>query len=125
MLCHVYHHAFHNDFHTARDMLLMSHLQESVHGADVGTQILYNRAVVQLGLSAFLPPAEHELPPPPEGEGDNPVEAGDDEVPHLPLESQWATARFDLLSVMGRSRERNVRTWTMQLLQRYRFVIGE
>lgn len=53
MLCHVYHHALHNDFHRARDMLLMSHLQETVHGADVVTQILYNRAVVQIGLSAF------------------------------------------------------------------------
>lgn len=53
MLCHVYHHALHNDYHTARDMFLMSHLQESVHAADVVTQILYNRTVVQIGLCAF------------------------------------------------------------------------
>ncbi|KII92289.1 hypothetical protein PLICRDRAFT_133788 [Plicaturopsis crispa FD-325 SS-3] len=53
MLSHIYHHALHNDFHTARDMMLMSHLQESVHSADVATQILYNRTVVQLGLCAF------------------------------------------------------------------------
>ncbi|KIL68985.1 hypothetical protein M378DRAFT_8398 [Amanita muscaria Koide BX008] len=53
MLCHVYHYALHNDYYTARDMLLMSHLQESIHSADVTTQILYNRTVVQLGLSAF------------------------------------------------------------------------
>lgn len=53
MLSHVYHYALHNDFHTARDMLLMSHLQESIHSADVATQILYNRTVVQLGLCAF------------------------------------------------------------------------
>ncbi|KAH8117064.1 eukaryotic translation initiation factor 3 subunit 8 [Phellopilus nigrolimitatus] len=53
MLSHVYHYALHNDFHRARDMLLMSHLQESVHVADVATQILYNRTVVQIGLCAF------------------------------------------------------------------------
>ncbi|KAF5389343.1 hypothetical protein D9757_004368 [Collybiopsis confluens] len=53
MLSHIYHYALLNDFYTARDMLLMSHLQESIHSADVATQILYNRAVVQLGLCAF------------------------------------------------------------------------
>ncbi|KAF8210123.1 eukaryotic translation initiation factor 3 subunit 8 N-terminus-domain-containing protein [Mycena galopus ATCC 62051] len=53
MLSHIFHHALQNDFHTARDMLLMSHLQESIHSADVATQILYNRTVVQLGLCAF------------------------------------------------------------------------
>ena len=53
MLSHIYHHALQNDFWTARDMLLMSHLQETIYSADVATQILYNRSVVQLGLCAF------------------------------------------------------------------------
>ena len=34
-------------------MLLMSHLQENIHVADVSTQILYNRTLVQVGLCAF------------------------------------------------------------------------
>ncbi|KAF8324477.1 eukaryotic translation initiation factor 3 subunit 8 N-terminus-domain-containing protein [Cantharellus anzutake] len=53
MLCHVYFHALHNRFHTGRDLLLMSHLPETIHNADVMTQIMFNRAVVQLGLCAF------------------------------------------------------------------------
>ncbi|BGP40661.1 Translation initiation factor 3 subunit c [Rhodotorula kratochvilovae] len=53
MLTHIYHYALHDDYFTARDMLLMSHLQDTVGNADVQTQILYNRTVVQVGLCAF------------------------------------------------------------------------
>ena len=53
MLSHIYHYALHDDYFTARDMLLMSHLQDTVGNADVDTQILYNRTVVQVGLCAF------------------------------------------------------------------------
>lgn len=53
LLCHVFHHALHGDFHRARDMMLMSHVQHAISGTDTDTQIMYNRAIAQLGLSAF------------------------------------------------------------------------
>lgn len=49
----MYYHALHDRYYQARDLLLMSHLQESISHADVSTQVLYNRALVQIGLSAF------------------------------------------------------------------------
>jgi translation initiation factor 3 subunit C len=53
MLYHIYNYALQNQFHRARDMLLTSHLQETIYQADIGTQICYNRAMVQLGMCAF------------------------------------------------------------------------
>lgn len=53
ILCHIYHHALHDNWFQARDLMLMSHLQHTIPQADVQTQILYNRALVQIGLCAF------------------------------------------------------------------------
>ncbi|OAA61906.1 eukaryotic translation initiation factor 3 subunit [Niveomyces insectorum RCEF 264] len=53
MLCEIYFLALHNDYYRARDMMLMSHLQETIGSFDVHSQILYNRTLVQVGLCAF------------------------------------------------------------------------
>ena len=53
MLCHVYHHALNKRYYDARDLMLMSHLQETIHQTDIPTQILYNRALAQIGICAF------------------------------------------------------------------------
>jgi translation initiation factor 3 subunit C len=53
VLCQIFNLALHDKWYQARDLMLMSHLQESIHFADVETQLLYNRTLVQLGLCAF------------------------------------------------------------------------
>ena len=52
-LCQVYFNALNDQYFVARDMLLMSHLQETIGNFDISTQILYNRTLVQVGLCAF------------------------------------------------------------------------
>jgi translation initiation factor 3 subunit C len=53
LLCSVFYHALHDRYYRARDLFLISHIQDTIDKADTKTQILYNRALVTMGLSAF------------------------------------------------------------------------
>ncbi|KAF5099322.1 hypothetical protein D0Z03_001045 [Geotrichum reessii] len=53
ILYNTFHYALNNQYYKARDLLLMSHLQSTIHTAEAPVQILFNRALVQIGLCAF------------------------------------------------------------------------
>lgn len=53
LLCYVYYLAVNNQFTAAKELFLESKLYQNIPQADASIQILYNRALVQLGLGAF------------------------------------------------------------------------
>lgn len=53
LLYHIYWLAIHENYHKARDLMLHSHIQETLSSLDIPTQILYNRTLVQVGMAAF------------------------------------------------------------------------
>jgi translation initiation factor 3 subunit C len=53
VLYQIYHLALHDHWYEAHDLLLMSHMQQAIDNANIETRIIYNRALVQLGLCAF------------------------------------------------------------------------
>ncbi|KAI0312167.1 hypothetical protein OF83DRAFT_683401 [Amylostereum chailletii] len=70
----------------------------------------------KLGLSAFLPPPERTVYP----------SAIGDTARTLPLVSEWKDVDFSLYGVFAYGRKPfNLREWTLRVLDRYRFVLGE
>lgn len=53
LLFSVYNHSLHDRYYIARDLFLMSHIQDNIDKVEASTQILYNRTLVTLGLCAF------------------------------------------------------------------------
>ncbi|KAL9644387.1 hypothetical protein ABK040_013616 [Willaertia magna] len=53
ILMHIYHHAVYGRFFEARNFLVTSKLQDTIHHFEVPIQILFNRAIAQIGVCAF------------------------------------------------------------------------
>lgn len=53
LLCKTYYFAVNNKYAEARELFLNSQIYANIASADSATQVLYNRALVQLGLGAF------------------------------------------------------------------------
>jgi len=53
MLYSIYYYAVNNNYEKAKDLFFASQLYKSINSAESSLQVQYNRALVQLGLSAF------------------------------------------------------------------------
>jgi len=52
-LLQVYHHAIHNRYYMAKDLIMKAKLQHTIGKQQIANQICFNRSIVQIGLSAF------------------------------------------------------------------------
>jgi len=52
-LLQVYHHAIHNRYALAKDLIMKAKLQQIIGKQQISNQVCFNRAIVQIGLSAF------------------------------------------------------------------------
>lgn len=52
-LFQVYHLALHNQIEEAKDLLMKTQMSSVIHLQQIENQVLYNRALTQIGLSAF------------------------------------------------------------------------
>ena len=51
MLCHTYHHSVHDRWFEARDLMLMSHLQDTIQHSDIPTQVIFSIEICVLNIS--------------------------------------------------------------------------
>ena len=49
----VYHLAMHDKLREARDLLMKMHMAQQISAQTIDNQIMYNRALVQIGIAAF------------------------------------------------------------------------
>ena len=53
ILLQCYHHAIHNRYFVAKDLLMKSRIARVIGSQPIANQVHYNRAFVQIGLAAF------------------------------------------------------------------------
>ncbi|KIJ52435.1 hypothetical protein M422DRAFT_64923 [Sphaerobolus stellatus SS14] len=112
--------------HTASGFFTHVAFKENIECGDCIIDALRSQSG-EAGLSAFLPDPSrmawvYDAPDP------GLQKAQTDALgttPHLPLVSDWKKGDFTLRTAFMASPEKNVRKWTLRLLERYRFVIGQ
>lgn len=61
ILCHIYHHALHSRWYQARDLMLMSHLQDNIQHADPPVQVGWEGGALALVAKGRLGQARSSI----------------------------------------------------------------